>query len=103
MRYLPERAAVGVWEQLKREKCVAVSKLVGSGRLSKPSKIQFGVCLLGFSFVLVQYFITMTSFFPLGVVTHVLYHMYVGSLWSAFLFNEGEEIALRLKRDFEQC
>ena len=74
MGYLLKKAANREWDQLKREKCVAVNKAERKWSYEECFYIRYGdidweFAQLGFGLALVQYFLTML---PLGMVMYVL-------------------------------
>lgn len=82
-------------EPAQRDKCVAVSKLGGK---SHPSSLTLNIelqylefVLLEFSLALVQYFPTMSPFFPFGMAMYILEHymLEVYNLVFGFDFTQG--------------
>ena len=76
--YQPRRAEDQVWNQPKRDKCIAVMKLQ-DWRAEAFSNIrhgdaEYGVCLLVFGLALAQYFLTMFPFLPFGIIMYFLCH-----------------------------
>lgn len=83
MGHLPRRAGDRVWDQLKRENCVAVSKAWRSGWSEEPSKLFHNRCevtgLEVYSAVFSCFcfgpeFPHDAPFLPFGTVTYILFH-----------------------------
>ena len=75
--YLPRRAANREWNQPRRKKCVVVNKVERNWRSEKhfdvrygDAKFEFAQMVLGLA--LVQYFLSMFSSLPFGMVMYIL-------------------------------